>query len=105
MKRIRPRVQINLPELDQVLEQARQAPLSEPDYQKLKDTLHLLVGLLQPARSTEKTRAVLAETGAPVAAGPVFTAQEPDDVGPDQYDETTGAMIAQLKYGSRAPFY
>jgi transposase len=187
MKRARSRVQINLPELDQVLEQARQAPLSDPDYQKLRDTLHLLVGLLQPtARSTEKTSAVLAEAGIPVPAAPeatekkapaghgrngaaaftgarqisiphaslqpgtlcpacekgkvyrqkepkpliriigqaplaatvyelerfrcnacgqVFTAAEPDGVGPDQYDETTGAMIAQLKYGSGVPFY
>jgi len=186
MKRARSRIQINLPELDQVLEQARQAPLSDPDYQKLKDTLHLLVGLLQPTRSTEKTSAVLAEAGtlvpatseagekprspghgrngaaaftgarklviphaslqpgtlcpacekgkvyrqkepkplvrlvgqAPLAAtvyelerfrcnacGQVFTAAEPEEVGPDQYDETTGAMIAQLKYGSGVPFY
>jgi transposase len=186
MQRARPRVQINLPELDQVLEQARQTPLSDPDYQKLKETLHLLVGLLQPARSTEKTSAVLAEGDPPVpaasdaaekprspghgrngaaaltgarhivithaslqpgqdcpacekgkvyrqkepkplvrivgqaplaatvyelerfrcnACGQVFTAAEPDGVGPDQYDETTGAMIAQLKYGSGVPFY
>jgi transposase len=187
MKRVRPRVDVNLPELDQVLEQARQTPLSDPDYQKLKDTLHLLVGLLQPtARSTEKTSAVLAEAGTPVpavseatekkaapghgrngaaaftgaqkvviahadlqsgqgcpaceqgkvyhqkepkplvrivgqaplaatvyelerlrcnACGQVFTATEPDGIGPEQYDETTGAMIAQLKYGSGVPFY
>jgi transposase len=180
-------VTVNLPELDQVLEQARQAPLSDPDYQKLRDTLHLLVGLLQPtARSTEKTSAVLAEAETPVptieakaekppslghgrngaaaftgaqkvviahadlqsgqgcpacekgkvyrqkepkplvrivgqaplaatvyelerlrcnACGQVFTAAEPDGVGPEQYDETTGAMIAQLKYGSGVPFY
>jgi transposase len=39
------------------------------------------------------------------ACGQVFTAAEPDGVGPDQYDETTGAMIAQLKYGSGVPFY
>jgi transposase len=186
MKRARPRVDVNLPELDQVLERARQTPLSEGDYQKLKDALHLLVGLLQPARSTEKTSALLADgeppapaasdprekprapghgrngaaafTGArkvviahanlqpgalcpacergkvyrqkepkplvrivgqaPLAAtvyelerfrcnacGQVFTAEEPDGVGPDQYDETTGARIAQLKYGSGVPFY
>jgi transposase len=187
MKRVRPRVNVNLPELDQVLEQARQTPLSDPDYQKLRDTLHLLVGLLQSARSTEKTRAVLADgdtlltaesaktekaapppghgrngvaaftgarkiaiphpslqpgTGCPAcekgkvyrqkepkplvrivgqaplaatvyelerfrcnACGQVFTAAEPDGVGPDQYDETAGAMIAQLKYGSGVPFY
>jgi len=186
MKRLRSRVQINLPELDQVLEQARQTPLSEEDYQKLKDTLHLLAGLLPSSRSTEKTSAVLAEadTAAPVAAstpekpsppghgrngaaaftgaqkvviahadlqpgqgcpacergkvyhqkepkplvrivgqaplaatvyelerlrcnacGQVFTATEPEGVGAEQYDETTGAMIAQLKYGSGVPFY
>jgi transposase len=39
------------------------------------------------------------------ACGQVFTAQEPAEVGSDKYDETTGAMIAQLKYGSGVPFY
>ncbi|HEX4170458.1 MAG TPA: IS66 family transposase [Bryobacteraceae bacterium] len=188
MKRTRPRVEVNLQELDEVLDQARQTPLSEPDYQKIKDTLHTLVELLAPTRNTEKTNAVLPEvanitggeqaiannqlspkpghgrnaaaafTGAkkvavqhaalkpgdgcpdcekgkvyrqkepkplvrlvgqaPLAAtvyelerlrcnacGQVFTAQEPEEVGPDKYDETTGAMIAQLKYGSGVPFY
>jgi transposase len=37
--------------------------------------------------------------------GQVFTAQEPEGVGPDKYDETAAAMIAQLKYGSATPFY
>jgi transposase len=37
--------------------------------------------------------------------GQVFTAQEPEGVGPEKYDETAGAMIAQLKYGSGTPFY
>jgi transposase len=187
MKRTRPRVEINLQELDQVLDQARQAPLSEPDCQKIKNTLHTLVDLLAPMRNTEKTRAVLQEVAeakgeppapadtqsakpghgrnaaaafhgarkiaiphpelnsgdrcpecekgkvyvqkepkplvrmigqAPLAAtvyelerlrcnacGQIFTAQEPEEVGPDKYDETTGAMIAQLKYGSGVPFY
>jgi transposase len=188
MKRIRRRLEINLPELDQVLEQARQTPLSEPDYHKLKGTLHALIELLSPSRNTEKTSAVLAKdagtgttdevasgkgkeqppghgrngaaalTGAqkiaiqhaelksgdrcpecekgkvyvqkepkplvriigqaPLApsvyelerlrcngCGQVFTAEEPDGVGPDKYDETTAAMIAQLKYGSGLPFH
>jgi hypothetical protein len=26
-------------------------------------------------------------------------------VGPEKYDETAAAMIAQLKYGSGTPFY
>jgi len=34
------------------------------------------------------------------ACGQVFTAQEPEGVGPDKYDETAAAMIAQLKYGA-----
>ena len=36
--------------------------------------------------------------------GEIFTAPEPEGVGPDKYDETVPAMIAQLKYGSGMPF-
>jgi len=36
----RPRLDVNLEELDRVLDQARAAPLSEPDYEKLKSALH-----------------------------------------------------------------
>src|ERR1035438_3120849 len=39
------------------------------------------------------------------ACGQVFTAEEPDGVGSEKYDETASAMIAQLKYGSGTPFY
>jgi transposase len=39
------------------------------------------------------------------ACGQMFTAQEPEGVGPEKYDETAAAMIAQLKYGSSVPFY
>jgi hypothetical protein len=35
----------------------------------------------------------------------MFTAEEPEGVGPEKYDETAAAMIAQLKYGSGIPFY
>jgi transposase len=38
------------------------------------------------------------------ACGQVFTAQQPEGVGPEKYDETATAMIAQLKYGSGVPF-
>ena len=38
------------------------------------------------------------------ACGQVFTAEEPECVGPEKYDETASAMIAQLKYGSGIPF-
>ncbi len=182
------RIDVNLDELDQVLDGARQAPLSDADYGKLKDTLHALAAMLMRPRNTEKTSSVLppssgTETGAgtqpdpnsnpspghgrngaeafggaqkiniahqtlkhggrcpecgkgnvygqkepkvlvrivgqaPLAAdvyslerlrcgacGQVFTAQEPEGVGPEKYDETAAAMIAQLKYGSGVPFY
>jgi hypothetical protein len=39
------------------------------------------------------------------ACGQVFTAQEPEEVGFEKYDETAAAMIAQLKYGSGVPFH
>ena len=188
MKTARRRVDVNLEELDRVLDGARQAPLSEDDYEKLKEALHALAAMLVQPRSTEKTSAVLgtsqgaaagAETQpdsnaasspghgrngakafcssqkiaiahpqlkhgdrcpecekgnvygqkepkvlvrivgqAPLSAtvyalerlrcgacGQVFTAQEPEGVGPEKYDETAAAMIAQLKYGSGTPFY
>ena len=180
--RVKPkRVDVNLEELDRVLDHAREAPLSEPDYEKLKEALHALAGMLPAPRSTEKTSAVLPPTDpptqqskekpkghgrngassytgakkvavphptlhsgdhcpgcekgkvypqkesrtlvrivgqAPLAAtvyeldrlrcnlcGEVFTAPEPEGIGPEKYDETTAAMIALLKYGSGMPFY
>ena len=187
MKRTRSRVDVDLDELDRVLDEARQVPLSEADCEKIKETLHALAAMLERPRSTEKTSAVLPHSedarkdatsqpevksppaghgrngadafrGArqvaiahphlkhgdrcpecgqgnvygqkepkvlvrmvgqsPLAAtvyslerlrcgacGQVFTAQEPEGVGPEKYDETAAAMIAQLKYGSGTPFY
>ena len=178
----RPRMDVNLEELDQIIERGTQAPMSESESQKLKAALHALAGMLPQPRSTEKTKSVLDQpetsapkndvdkkpghgrngaasyTGAkkvavphptmkpgeacpgciqgkvypqkeprvlvrvvgqaPLAAtvyeldrlrcnlcGEVFTAQEPEGVGPEKYDETTAAMIALLKYGSGMPFY
>jgi transposase len=184
----RRRIDVNLDELDRVLDGARQAPLSEADYEKVKDALHAMAAMLVRPRNTEKTSAVLDEVQAtttnraaqpdtsappraghgrhgaeafgsaqkiaiahqslkhgdrcpecgqgnvygqkepkvlvrmvgqaPLAAtvyslerlrcgvcGQVFTAQVPEGVGPEKYDETAAAMIAQLKYGSGIPFY
>ncbi len=180
----RRRVDVNVEELDWIIDDARSAPLSEADSQKLKTALHALAERLLPQPKTEKTSAVFgdAETPsedlqaesqsdsghgrngaaayrgakkvpiphaklshgdrcpectrgnvyaqkepktlvriigqAPLAAtvyelerlrcnacGQVFTAEEPEGVGPEKYDETASAMIAQLKYGSGIPFY
>jgi hypothetical protein len=40
-----------------VLDGARQAPLSEDDYEKLKEALHALAAMLVRPRNTEKTSA------------------------------------------------
>jgi len=37
--------------------------------------------------------------------GEVFIAEEPEGVGENKYDETCGAIISLLKYGSGFPFY
>jgi transposase len=187
-KTSRPRIDVNVEELDRVIDGAQQAPLSEADCNKLKTALHALVESLERRRSTEKTNAVVgdqdspapveeepAETNenkpaghgrnganaycgaekvkvahqslhsgnrcpdcgrgnvyaqkepkalvrivgqAPLAAtvyelerlrcnacGQIFTAEEPEGIGPEKYDETAAAMIAQLKYGSGVPFH
>ena len=177
----RPRVDVNLEELDQIIDRGTHAPLSESEGEKLKRALHALAGMLVNPRTTEKTKNVLEQPGTPAPkndsespsdktpghgrngassytgannvavphptlhsgdacpgcekgkvypqkeprtlvrivgqaplqatvyeldrlrcnlCGEVFTAQEPEGVGPEKYDETTAAMIALLKYGS-----
>ena len=62
MKPVRRRVNVNLDELDRVLDGARQEPLSEADYDKVKGALHALAAMLVRPRNTEKTSAVLEES-------------------------------------------
>ena len=54
MKSGRRRIDVNLDELDQVLDGARQAPLSEADYDKLKGALHALAAMLVRPRTTRE---------------------------------------------------
>ena len=70
MKKTRRRIEVNLVELDQVLDSALEAPLSEADHDRLKDALHALAALLVRSRNTEKTSEVLekpedSQTGTP----------------------------------------
>ncbi len=59
MKSARRRIDVNLEELDQVLDSALEAPLSESDHDKLRDALHVLAALLVRSRNTEKTSEVV----------------------------------------------
>ena len=61
-KSARRRIDVNLDELDRVLDGARQAPLSEADYEKVKDALHAMAAMLARPRNTEKTSAVVGQT-------------------------------------------
>ena len=61
----RPRMEVNLEELDQIIERGTHAPLSESESEKLKSALHALVGMLPQPRSTEKTKNVLEQSAAP----------------------------------------
>ena len=61
----RKRVDVNLKELDQIIDHAREVPLSESESEKLKEALHALAGMLPAPRSTEKTSAVLPPTDPP----------------------------------------
>ncbi len=61
----RPRMDVNLEELDQIIERGTHAPLSESESQRLKDALHALAGMLPQPRSTEKTNAVLPQPQPP----------------------------------------
>jgi len=54
---------VNLDELDRVLDGARQEPLSDADYDKLKGALHTLAAMLVQPRNTEKTSVVLEQEG------------------------------------------
>lgn len=184
-KSSRRRIEVNVEELDRIIDDARSAPLSESDSQKLKAALHALAERLLPQAKTEKISALFGDAEQPApepaepqpdrtaghgrhgavayrgatkvqithpqlvhggrcpdcsrgnvyaqkepkalvrivgqaplaatvyelerlrcnACGQVFTAAEPEGVGPEKYDETASAMIAQLKYGSGIPFY
>ena len=59
MKRPRRRIEVNLEELDRVLDEARQAPLSEEDHRKLREALHAMAAMLVRSRNTETTRSVV----------------------------------------------
>ncbi len=109
MKKARRRIDVNLEELDRVLDEAREAPLSEADHDKLKDTLHALAALLVRSRNTEKTSEVV---GKPEDSEP---GQQPDENTPaapghgrNRSDAFSGAHKVNIKHqnlthGDRCP--
>src|SRR5713226_9813513 len=74
----RRRVEVNVGELDRLLEGARQAPLSDPDYETISTALHALVDALAKPRSTEKSSAVLGKKDEPVGQPETGSSANPD---------------------------
>jgi len=108
MKAAKRRVDVNLDELDRVLDGARQEPLSEADYDKVKGALHALAAMLVRPRSTEKTSAVLEESDTTVGAQPVTNATPPSEHARNAAEAFSSAQkvdIAhqKLKHGDRCP--
>ena len=57
----RRRLDVDVEELDRIIDDAKTAPLSEADSQKLKTALHALAENLLPQRNTEKTSSVFGD--------------------------------------------
>ena len=74
-----PRMDVNLEELDQIIDRGTHAPLSESEGETLKRVLHALAGMLPAPRTTEKTKNVLEQPGAPA---PENDPQPPSDKTP-----------------------
>ena len=96
----RPRVDVDLEELDRVLDHARETPLSEPDYEKLKSALHALAGMLPQPRSTEKTKAVL---GQPETPAPKNDAEPVQGHGRNGASSYTGAKKVAVTHPTMKP--
>ena len=111
MKQGRRRIDVNLEELDRVLDGAREAPLNEADYDKLKDALHAMAALLVRSPNTEKTSAVTGEA----AGGETGDGDGPDASGPRAAGHGRNGAAAfagadrvaiphqSLKHGDRCP--
>jgi transposase len=63
----RRRIDVNVQELDQIVERAREAPLSDADYDKLKTALHALIERLLGPAKTEKLASVFADQNSPAS--------------------------------------
>jgi len=104
----RRRVEVNIGELDRLLEGAKQAPLSEPDYQKISTALHALVDAMEKPRSTEKSSSVLEKKGEPSAPQDATAKGKPSGHGRNGAEAFESAQKvevkhAQLKSGDNCP--
>ena len=62
------RIDVNVEELDQIVDRARQAPLSDADYDKLKTALHGLIEKLLGLKKSEKLASVFGDDQTPASS-------------------------------------
>jgi len=103
----RPRMDVNLEELDQIIDGGMRAPLSESDGEKLKTVLHILAERAKPRwRTTEKTRAVLPQTSSvdPAAEKPSPEGEhQPPGHGRNGASRFTGARTVRVPHKQLRP--
>src|SRR5690349_302577 len=102
----RRRIDVNVEELDQIVDRARQAPLSDADYAQLKTALHALIEKLLGPPKTEKLASVFADDKTP--ASPTAPAQGAPGHGRNGAQAFSGARKVsishqQLASGERCP--
>jgi len=95
----RPRVKVDLEELDGILDAAVDQPISKEDSGKVKTTLHALVERLTPKfRSSEKTSDVL-----PSGTAPESKKKRPPGHGRNGADALVGAMKVRIAHEELTP--
>jgi len=103
----RPRIDVNLEELDQIIEGGMRAPLSESDGEKLKLVLHVLAERAQPRwRTSEKTRAVLPPPPSSEPAGEKPSPErerQPRGHGRNSAARFTGARTVRVQHKKLRP--
>jgi hypothetical protein len=87
----RRRIDVNVEELDQIVDRARQAPLSESDCDKLKTALHALIERLLGPAKTEKLGSVFADEDSPAPPAAPSRAQKPAGHGRNGAQAFSGA--------------
>lgn len=96
----RPRLDLNLEELDRIIERGTHAPLTEWESEKLKSALHALAGMLPQPRSTEKTKDVF---GPPETSEPKPDAEKPPGHGRNGASSYTGAKQVAVPHPTMNP--
>ena len=98
----RPRMEVNLTELDEIIDRSQRAPLNEGEAQKLKTALHAMAERLLWSRTTEKSKQVLPrDASAAAEAG----AEESTKAGHGRHPASafTGAQRVSMAHATLHP--